>query len=150
MSIEEAIGQKEFRSEYQKALINILYTHNHLNGKLNDLFKGYGVTRQQFNVMRIIRGQQPKAAGISLIKERMIDKMSDASRIVERLRIKNLVSRASSEADKRAAEIRLTPEGEELLQILEAPVASFDAELSVISDSEAKMLNSILDKINSK
>ena len=149
MSIEDAIQQKEFRSEHHKALLNILYTHNHLIGKLNALFKGYGITRQQFNVMRIIRGQHPKPAGINLIKERMIDKMSDASRIVERLRIKGLVTRTASDIDKRAAEIRLTDKGEELLIKMEEPVKQFDNELLILTETEAKNLNSILDKLHS-
>ncbi len=149
MSIEDAIQQREFRSEHHKALLNILFTHNYLIGKINDLLKAYGVTRQQFNVLRIIRGQQPNAAGINLIKERMIDKMSDASRIVERLRIKGLVSRAASEADKRAAQIRLTSKGEELLQEMDCPVTDFGNELLLLSEDEAKVLNSLLDKIHS-
>ena len=149
MSLEDAIQQKEFRSEYHKALLNILFTHNHLMGKLNEFFKGYGITRQQFNVLRIIRGQQPNPAGINLIKERMIDKMSDASRIVERLRIKGLVTRTASDADKRAAEIRLTQKGEELLASMEEPVKGFDNILMILTESEAKNLNMILDKIHS-
>lgn len=149
MSIEDAIQQREFRSEHHKALLNILYTHNHLIGKINDLLKGYGVTRQQFNVLRIIRGQQPNPAGINLIKERMIDKMSDASRIVERLRLKGLVSRTASETDKRAAQIWLTSKGEELLQEMDSPVTDFGNELLVLSEDEAKVLNSLLDKIHS-
>ncbi len=149
MSIEDAIQQKEFRSEHHKALLNLLITHNHLIGKLNNLFKGYGITRQQFNVLRIIRGQLPNPAGINLIKERMIDKMSDASRIVERLRIKGLVTRCASDIDKRAAEIRLTEKGEELLIRMDEPVKRFDSELLILSESEAKILNSILDKIHS-
>ncbi len=149
MSIEDAIQQREFRSEHHKALLNILFTHNYLIGKINDLLKTYGVTRQQFNVLRIIRGQQPNAAGINLIKERMIDKMSDASRIVERLRIKDLVSRTASEADKRAAQIRLTTKGEELLKEMDSPVTDFGNELLALSEEEAKVLNSLLDKIHS-
>ncbi len=148
MSLQDAIQQKKFRSENQKVIINILYTHNHLVGRLNELFKNYDITRQQFNVLRIIRGQQPEPAGINLIKDRMIDKMSDASRIVERLRVKDLITRIASKTDKRAAEIRLTPKGEELLKSLEDPIAKFDNELLEITEDEAKLLNTLLDKIH--
>jgi len=149
MSIEDAIQQREFHSEHHKALLNIMFTHNHLIGKINELLKGFDVTRQQFNVLRIIRGQQPDAAGINLIKERMIDKMSDASRIVERLRLKDLVSRTASQTDKRAAQIRLTAKGEELLREMDSPITDFGNKLLALTEAEAKTLNSILDKIHS-
>ena len=86
MKLEKAIRQKGFQNEYQKAIINIIYTHNYLIGKMNPVFKQYGITRQQYNVLRILRGQHPDPATINLIKERMLDKMSDASRIAERLK----------------------------------------------------------------
>src|SRR4051812_297095 len=102
MSLENEIHQKEFRNDYHKAIINILHTYNYLVGKINDLFKNYEITRQQYNVLRILRGQHPGHASIFLIRERMLDKMSDASRIVERLRLKDLVSRQYGSKDKRS------------------------------------------------
>ncbi len=89
MSLEEDIGQKDFHSEYHKAVLNILHTHAFLVDRMNDLLKKYDVTRQQYNVLRILRGQLPASASVNLIRERMLDKMSDASRIVERLRLKD-------------------------------------------------------------
>ena len=81
MRLEDEIQQKTFKSEQQKAVINLLYTSGFLANLFNDKAKGYDITRQQYNVLRILRGQHPKSASINLIKDRMLDKMSDASRI---------------------------------------------------------------------
>jgi hypothetical protein len=93
MSLEQEIRQTTFRSEFHKALLNLIYTHNVLINSSAGFFKSYGITRQQYNVLRILRGQHPAGATIQMIRERMLDKMSDASRIVERLRAKRLASR---------------------------------------------------------
>src|ERR1700755_2598979 len=102
MSLEEDIQQKAFRNEYQKAILNIMYTHNYLVGRMTDVFKKFDITRQQYNVLRILRGQYPDPASINLIKDRMLEKMSDTSRIVERLRLKGLVQREDGKSDKRS------------------------------------------------
>ena len=122
MSLEQDIQQKTFRSDYQKALLNILFTSNYLIAIVNDFFKPYDITRQQYNVMRIVKGQLPKAASIQLIRDRMLDKMSDASRIVERLRLKNMVKREISPDDKRIVHITITEEGIRLLESIEMHV----------------------------
>ena len=102
MTLEKDIQQKEFRSEPQKAILNILFTCYFIQDQMNTVFKRYDITRQQYNVLRILRGQHPGHASVNLIRDRMLDKMSDASRIVERLRLKDLVTRKSAEHDKRA------------------------------------------------
>jgi DNA-binding MarR family transcriptional regulator len=147
MSLENDIQQKVFRSEYQKALLNIIFTHNYLNNIVNDFFKDYSITRQQYNVMRIIKGQAPKAASIQLIRERMLDKMSDASRIVERLRIKDLVRREASEEDKRAVHITITDDGIKLLETIELRIEEVETSLRKLTLEEASQLNKLLDKI---
>ena len=91
MNISEELKSK-FTNEYQKAMVNLLYTHNVLNNKTNKLFKPYGLAGPQFNVLRILRGQLPNAASVGLIKERMIERNSDVSRIVDRLYKKGLVN----------------------------------------------------------
>src|SRR5688500_7319778 len=108
MSLEHDIQQKEFRNEYQKAILNILYTQNYLVGRMTEVFRQFDITRQQYNVLRILRGQYPEPATVNLIKERMLEKMSDTSRIVERLRIKGLLERADGKTDKRSVEITIT------------------------------------------
>jgi DNA-binding MarR family transcriptional regulator len=147
MSLSKDIQQKEFRSEYQKAMLNILYTHNHLITKMTDVFKEYDITRQQFNVLRILRGQYPGHASVNLIKDRMLDKMSDTSRIVERLRIKGFISRTDCEKDKRSVEIRITDAGLELLDRMEPEVVSLEKLLHNLTPEEARQLNDLLDKI---
>src|SRR5215213_3289878 len=116
MSLENDIQQKSFRSEYQKAIINILHTQNYLVGIMTDVFKQFDITRQQYNVLRILRGQFPEPASINLIKERMLEKMSDSSRIVERLRLKGLIQRAGGKTDKRSVEVTITQDGLDLLK----------------------------------
>lgn len=147
MSLENDIQQKSFRSEYQKALLNIIYTHNYLNNIVNEFFKDYSITRQQYNVMRIIKGQSPKAASIQLIRDRMLDKMSDASRIVERLRIKNLVRREASPEDKRTVHITITDDGIRLLETIETRIEEVESSLRKLTAEEAAQLNKLLDKI---
>ena len=88
MRLEEEINQERFANVHHKTLVNLIYTYGFLVNRMGGFFKGKGITRQQYNVLRILRGQYPKAANLSLIKQRMLDKMSDASRIVERLRVK--------------------------------------------------------------
>lgn len=148
MSIGDDIRQREFRNEFQKAMINILYTNNYLVNGLNEILKDFDITRQQYNVLRILRGQYPKAASINVIRERMLDKMSDASRIVDRLTTKGLVDRKPCDHDKRAADISITAKGIKLLEEMEEPVSISERYLTDnITEEEARTLNAILDKI---
>ncbi len=146
MSLENDIQQK-FRNESQKAILNILYTSYFIQDRMNMLFKQYDITRQQYNVLRILRGQHPGHASVNLIRDRMLDKMSDASRIVERLRLKQLVSRKGAEKDKRAVEVTITEAGLQLLREMEKPVEEFEALLKNLTDEETRQLNLLLDKI---
>jgi DNA-binding MarR family transcriptional regulator len=147
MSLEHDIQQKEFRNEYQKAILNILYTQNYLVGRMTEVFRQFDITRQQYNVLRILRGQYPEPATVNLIKERMLEKMSDTSRIVERLRIKGLLERADGKTDKRSVEITITAEGLELLKKMRGPVEELEGVLDNLSPEEARELNTLLDKI---
>lgn len=147
MSLEDDIVQSNFESVHHKALVNIIYTHNFLNNVLNGIFKSYKITRQQFNVLRILRGQYPKPSNINLIKDRMLDKMSDASRIVERLRVKGLVIREKCPGDRRAVEVMISQEGLNLLKKTDAHSKKIKSLLNNLSDEEAKLLNELLDKI---
>ena len=147
MSLEKEIHQREFRNEYHKALINIQHTHNYVVGKLNEQFKVFDVTRQQYNVLRILRGQHPGHASILVIRERMLDKMSDASRIVERLRLKGLVSREFGSKDKRSVEVTITDSGLRLLKQMDSEVNKLEGLLSHISPEEIHNFNDLLDKI---
>jgi DNA-binding MarR family transcriptional regulator len=157
MSLENDIQQK-FRNESQKAILNILYTGYYIQDRMNMLFKQYDITRQQYNVLRILRGQYPGHASVNLIRDRMLDKMSDASRIVERLRLKDLVVRKSAEKDKRAVrksaekdkravEVTITEAGLKLLSEMQDAVDQFESLLNNLSDEETRQLNQLLDRI---
>lgn len=146
MKLDKAIRQKEFQNEYQKAIINIIYTNNYLIGKMNLVFKQYTITRQQFNVLRILRGQKPDPATMNLIKERMLDKMSDASRIVERLKKKKLIKKTRNSIDKRIASIIISKKGLELLKTMDTESEKFN-KLIALSKGEVLNLNKLLDKL---
>jgi len=147
MGIAEEIKQSKFISERQKGLLNLIYTYNSLINEMNAYFKKHDITRQQYNVLRILRGQHPKPASVNLLKERMLDKMSDTSRIVKRLEKKKLVSRQESDTDRRAVEITISKAGLKLLEDTDNTVNGFEHLLDNLSDKEAAQLNSLLDKI---
>lgn len=149
MNINEELKQSAFKSEHHKAMINIFFTNNYLIDKTADFYKKFDITRQQYNVLRILRGQHPAPATINLIKERMLDKMSDASRIVERLRIKGLVERIQSESDRRAVSVSIAASGLELLSETDPHIQEFPRLLENLSEDEVVKLNKLLDKIRS-
>src|ERR1700712_4010942 len=126
MRIEDEIQSSKFEDAYQKAVINLFFTEGWLSNLMRGEFEKYNLTQQQFNIMRILRGQYPKPATINLLKERMIDKMSDASRIVDRLVQKGLVSRCTNNKDRRAVDIRISDAGNEVLGKIDAEFKTKD------------------------
>ncbi|HRB38337.1 MAG TPA: MarR family transcriptional regulator, partial [Bacteroidia bacterium] len=110
-TISEAIVQSKFRNEYHKAGVALAYAYNQVNSLQHNFFKEFSITMQQFNVLRILRGQSPNVCNLILIKERMIDKMSDVSRIVERLRVAGYVERCLNEKNRREVEIKISKSG---------------------------------------
>ena len=147
MKLEEEIEQKHFRNEYHKAAVNMIYTFNWVINQQIDFFKPFGVTIQQFNILRILRGQHPNPATIKLIKERMLDKMSDASRIVEKLRIKGLVERNICSHDRRNVDVCITQKGLDLLSEIDKYDDEADKKLALLNKEEIKQLNDLLDKL---
>src|SRR4051812_47282988 len=101
MGIEKDIQQVNFVSEKQKAMINLLFTYGWMIEKIRDFLAEEDITHQQFNILRILRGSHPKPLSTLQIRERMLDKMSDTSRIVDRLVTKNLVKKSTCPQDKR-------------------------------------------------
>ena len=130
MKLEEEIAQRKFRNERHKLVVNILYTYGWLTALHTKIFKEHGITAQQFNVLRILRGQNPEPTTIKLIRERMLDKMSDASRIVEKLRQKGFVERHISNYDRRHADVFITPKGLQMLSKLDTRDSEFDGHCS--------------------
>lgn len=146
MSIEEDINQRKFRNEYQKASINIIYTFNWLSEKMRDLFEEHELTSQQFNILRILRGAGQPLSTLQ-IRQRMLDKMSDTSRIVDRLIVKELVKKSVCKTDKRLVDVVITDKGKKLLSKLDEHQDEMDKVTGNLTEEEAKQLNFLLDKI---
>lgn len=148
MELEKEIVQKKFKSEHQKAVVNVMYTANWLSATHSGFLKPYGLTLQQFNILRILRGQHPNPASIRLLTERMLDKMSNASRLVEKLRQKGYVERTICEDDRRQVNVVITNTGLELLADLDTHLEDQEAELkNSLTEEDAKTLNRILDTL---
>lgn len=147
MKIEQEIKQSHFLSPRIKAMVNILLTNNQLEGMLKAHIDPYGITPQQYNVLRILRGQYPNFVSLALIRERMLDKMSDTSRIIDRLTLKGLVEKFSCKKDRRLVDIRISTNGLQLLKDTDNLEAKYDANLSVLTDEEAEHLSNLLDKL---
>jgi DNA-binding MarR family transcriptional regulator len=148
MKIEEEIHQKNFRSEVQKATINLLFTSNWLTNKHKEFFKTYGLTPQQYNVLRILRGQFPGSISTSEIKARMLDKNSDASRIVDRLTLKAWVTKKECPDDRRLVDVTITKDGLDLLKRMDNKTNQLDKSLG-LTEKDANLLNELLNKIRS-
>lgn len=146
MGIEQDIQQASFRNEFQKMGINLLFTANWLNEQIGKILSEEGVTQQQYNILRILRGSATPLSTLK-IRERMLDKMSDTSRIVDRLIAKELVLKNTCEKDKRLVDITLSPKGLDLVDQLDQFNDRIDALLKGIDATEAATLNQILDKI---
>ena len=146
MGIEQDIQQPNFRNEFQKMGINLLFTANWLNEQIGKLLSDEGVTQQQYNILRILRGSATQLSTLK-IRERMLDKMSDTSRIVDRLIAKELVLKNTCEKDKRLVDITLSPKGLDLVDQLDQFNDRIDDLLKGINASEAATMNQILDKI---
>lgn len=147
MGIQEEIKQSHFRNAYQKAFINILYTNNWLDEQVRDMLSGEGLTKQQFNVMRILRGSYPDPLSTLQIRERMLDKMSDTSRIVDRLIKKEFVSKQICPDDKRLVDVLITEAGLKKLDELDQKEFMIEQSFQNLSESDAEILSDLLDKL---
>ncbi len=147
MEIEKEILSNKFENNHQKAIVNLIYTYGWITNLLKRRLNKHKITLQQYNILRILRGQNPKPATINLLKERMLDKMSDASRIVERLVQKNLVQRCTNDKDRRAVDIRISQQGLDILEKLDNEMSSREILSGHITDEEAGVLSGLLDKM---
>jgi DNA-binding MarR family transcriptional regulator len=146
MSIEKDINQSSFRNEYQKGIVNLIYTYNWMNEKMKKLFDREDITGQQYNILRILRGAAKPISTLQ-IRERMLDKMSDTSRIVDRLVLKGLAKKNVCKDDKRLVDVSISTKGKILLEKIDQYEKDMDAILGNLTDIEAKTLNKLLDKI---
>lgn len=145
MKIEEEIKQLKFKSSHQKAIINLLFTASWIQTQQQQFFKTFGITNQQFNILRILKGQYPNAISATEIKSRMLDKNSDVSRLLDRLTAKKLILKQTCPKDKRAADVSITQEGLDILAELDKKQKQIDTVLS-LSEKEAEELSNLLDK----
>lgn len=146
MSIEKDINQTTFNNEYQKVMINIIYTANWIQEKSKPFFDKAQITPQQFNILRILRGAGKPISTLQ-IRQRMLYKMSDTSRIVDRLVIKELVKKTACPNDKRLVDVSITTKGNALLKKLDVTVTDINNICKAITEQEAVTLNIILDKM---
>jgi DNA-binding MarR family transcriptional regulator len=147
MEIGREIKQERFKNEHQKMLINIFFTSSWLSSKHSCTLKPYGISVQQYNILRILRGQHPNPVTINLLIDRMLDKNSNASRLVEKLRLKKLVERAVSLDDRRAVNVVITQKGLALLTELDKQEELFLKDLKNLSAKEAELVSNLLDKL---
>jgi DNA-binding MarR family transcriptional regulator len=150
MSIEKDINQFNFRNDYQRACVNLFYTHGWLMEKIKSILSAEDITPQQYNILRILRGSYPNPLSTLQIRDRMLDKMSDTSRIVDRLVAKGLVTKNTSLADKRLVDITISDAGLSLLDRLEEKNYEMDSIVGNLSMEEAVSLSSLLDKIRER
>lgn len=150
MSIEKDIHQENFRNDFHRACVNLFFTHGWLIEKVKGVLNGAEITPQQFNILRILRGSHPQPLSTLQIRDRMLDKMSDTSRIVDRLVVKGLVAKKTNENDKRLVDISITDSGLELLQHLDEKNQQMDSILGNLSPDEASQLSHMLDKIRER
>lgn len=146
MSLEKDIQQPKFRNEFQKTAINLIYTYNWISEKNKLFFDKADITPQQFNILRILRGAGKPMSTLQ-IRQRMLDKMSDTSRIVDRLLKKALVKKVVCKSDRRLVDVSISEKGLALLEKLDSYNDEMDAMLGGISEEEAKTLNQLLDKL---
>jgi DNA-binding MarR family transcriptional regulator len=146
MKIEDEI-QSKFRNEKHKAMVNLQFTQLAVSNKLGEVFKRANISAQQYNVLRILRGQYPNSASIGLIKDRMLDKNSDVSRIIDRLKRKKLLERKECKLDRRQKDVTISDEGLKLLETLDQDLSSIEKVIANVSEEDAVKLNSILDEI---
>lgn len=147
MGIDQDINQAKFRNEYQKASINLIYTVNWLTERTKEIFAQEDITPQQFNILRILRGSFPQPLSTLQIRARMLDKMSDTSRIVDRLVAKGLVKKITCKSDRRLVDITISERGKKLLERLDQRQDELDDIIGNISKKEATVLSDLLDKI---
>lgn len=149
MGIEKDIQQQKFRNEYQKAVVNLIYTSNWMRERTSGIIEAEGITPQQFNILRILRGSHPMPLSTLQIRERMLDKMSDTSRIVDRLIAKGLVKKYICKKDRRLVDVIISEKGMKMLERLDKRQDEMDAIMGNLTEKEASSLSKLLDKIRS-
>lgn len=149
MKIEDAIKQtKPFSSEFQKAIVNLVYTASWWNQVATRMLRPFGISQEQYNILRILRGMKGCPATIKTLTERMLDNNSNASRLVEKLKQKGFVERLECPMDRRRVDITITEKGLKLLDETAVPMeTNIFSNFANLSEDEARQLNELLDKM---
>lgn len=148
MQIEQALKQKKFKNEFHKLRVNLLFSASWLNGEVKNFLAPFDITQKQFNILRILRGQYPDEMGMTImdIRDRMVDKMSDASRIVDRIYKKDLIGKKPCIHDKRHTRVWITEKGMELLAKIDEKMPYID-NIFNLTEEQAQTLNCMLDEM---
>jgi DNA-binding MarR family transcriptional regulator len=146
MGIEKDINQQKFRNEYQKSIVNLIYTYHWLTERIKAILEEHELTMQQFNILRILRGNKVALSTLQ-IRERMLDKMSDTSRIVDRLVAKGAAKKVTCKMDKRLVDVTITTKGLKLLAAIDQEEEKIDSLISTLTVADAKIFNKLLDKM---
>lgn len=147
MKLEDVLKTNKFNDEVHKATLNILYTSYWMRDNMSGVMKDIGITSEQFNILRILKGKHPEAMCVKDIGSRMIEKSSNVPRILDRLVAKGLVMRSTSKEDKRETIISLTDTGIKTLQAANEALATINKQTIGINNDEATMLNQLLEKL---
>ena len=147
MSIDDEIKGR-FRNDYHRGVINLIYTVNHLSYDFTQHLKKHNLSEPQYNVLRVLKGFKDEGpVSLGFLKDRMLDKNSDVSRIVDRLFCQGLVARSENKTDRRQKDIYITEKGLTLIASMIDCEYKTDSLLNNLSDSEIQELNRLLDKI---
>jgi len=147
MSLEEELKVSKFQNQRHRLSVNIMYTNNWMTSQMQEVFRKFGVTNQQYNILRILRGKYPLPCTIHELRNKMLDKQPDVSRLLDRIQAKQLVERKPNETDRRKMDVVISAKGLELLSRMENAVAGFDDFFSNLDNSEILVLNQLLDKV---
>ena len=147
MGLEKDIHQATFKNAKQKAMINVLYSYGYIIERIKDFLAKEDITHQQYNILRILRGSAPDPLSTLQIRERMLDKMSDTSRIVDRLVLKGLVKKTTCTKDKRLVDVVITEKGQKLLKKLDQASDDMDGVMNNLTEKESEQLSHLLDKL---
>ena len=145
--IEDEIKQTKFRSEGQKLIINLIYTYNQISGQMSMMLQPHGLTMQQYNILRILKGQFPNPSTNNLVKDRMLDRNSDVTRLIDRMIRNGLVTRTSCEKDRRRVDILITQQGLDVLDAIQAQETDLDIVAQRLPEEQQRAMNGMLDDL---
>jgi len=147
MRLEDEISQKDFKTLEEKTFVNLLFTGKWIESSSKKFLDQFDVSPQQYNILRILRGQYPEPCKVSLVGSRMLDKMSDVSRIIERMRVKKLVERNIKSTDRRSMDVVISKRGLGLLYKIDEELHKMYSPFLRLTNEENLKLNELLDKL---